>query len=144
MYAVIETGGKQYRVALGDRLKVEKLAVEQGQSVDVDRVLMVAGGDEIAVGESAAGHPVRARVLGHGRRKKLKVFKMKRRKNYRRTRGHRQDFTEIEIIGIGDQVLEAADPAPESEQEPEPIETPASRDEVQEEAGAADDGDKGA
>ncbi|MXZ82060.1 MAG: 50S ribosomal protein L21 [Gammaproteobacteria bacterium] len=144
MYAVIETGGKQYRVALGDRLKVEKLAVEQGQSVDVDRVLMVAGDDEIAVGESASGHPVRARVLGHGRRKKLKVFKMKRRKNYRRTRGHRQDFTEIEIIGIGDQVLETADSAPESEQEPELIETPSAQDETQEEAGAADDGDKGA
>ena len=102
MYAVIETGGKQYKVGIGDRLKVEKLSAEAGASVNMDRVLMVADGENIATGPAANNSPVTATVIAHGKAGKIKVFKMKRRKNYRRTQGHRQDFTEIQITGIGD------------------------------------------
>lgn len=101
MYAVIETGGKQYKVAIGDRLKVEKLAVAEGDSVNLDRVLMIADGDQVSVGSPVLESPVIATVVGHGRAGKIKVFKMKRRKNYRRTQGHRQAFTELKITGIG-------------------------------------------
>jgi large subunit ribosomal protein L21 len=101
MYAVIESGGKQYRVAIGDKLKVEKLAAAEGDSVSLDRVLMVADGENITVGSPLVGSPVTATVVGHGKAAKIKVFKMKRRKNYRRTQGHRQAFTEIEITAIG-------------------------------------------
>lgn len=108
MYAVVETGGKQYKVAIGDKLKVEKLIADEGASIDLGRVLMVADGDDISVGEPTLDTSVSATVIGHGRDKKIRVFKMKRRKNYRRTQGHRQYFTEIEITGIGDV---KADPA---------------------------------
>ncbi len=101
MYAVIETGGKQYKVAIGDKLKVEKLAVAEGDSVNLERVLMIADGDQVTVGSPVLESPVIATVLSHGRARKIKVFKMKRRKNYRRTQGHRQSFTEIEITKIG-------------------------------------------
>ena len=101
MYAVIETGGKQYKVAIGDKLKVEKLAVAEGETVNLDRVLMVADGDEVTVGSPVVESQVTATVVSHGKARKIKVFKMKRRKNYRRTQGHRQLFTEIEITGIG-------------------------------------------
>ena len=101
MYAVIETGGKQYKVAIGDKLKVEKLAVAEGDSVSLGRVLMIADGDKVTVGSPVLESPVIATVVSHGRAGKIKVFKMKRRKNYRRTQGHRQSFTEIEITGIG-------------------------------------------
>ena len=102
MYAVIETGGKQYKVAVGDKLKVEKLAADEGASVELGRVLMVADGENIALGSPAAETPVSATVLAHGRRGKIRVFKMKRRKHYRRTQGHRQSYTEIQITAIGD------------------------------------------
>ncbi len=102
MYAVIETGGKQYKVGVGDRLKVEKLSAEAGASVNMDRVLMVADGENIATGSAVDDSSVTATVIAHGKAGKIKVFKMKRRKNYRRTQGHRQDFTEIQITGIGD------------------------------------------
>ena len=100
MYAVIETGGKQYKVAVGDRLKVEKLAVAEGASVELGRVLMVAEGERVTLG-APTPTAVSATVLGHGRGDKIRVFKMKRRKNYRRTQGHRQSYTEIEITAIG-------------------------------------------
>ena len=102
MYAVIETGGKQYKVAVGDKLRVEKLAADEGASVELGRVLMVADGENIALGSPAAETPVCATVLAHGRRGKIRVFKMKRRKHYRRTQGHRQSYTEIQITAIGD------------------------------------------
>ena len=108
MYAVVETGGKQYKVAIGDKLKVEKLMAEEGASVDLGRVLMVADGDNIQVGEPALDTSVSATVIAHGRGKKIRVFKMKRRKNYRRTQGHRQYFTEVEITAIGDVKAEPA------------------------------------
>lgn len=103
MYAVIKTGGKQYKVAIGDRLKVEKLTAEAGESVRLDRVLMVADGAKIEVGAPLVETAVSAKVLSHGRGTKIRVFKMKRRKDYRRTQGHRQYYTEIEITAIGDQ-----------------------------------------
>lgn len=115
MYAVVETGGKQYRVAVGDRLKVEKIAAEQGASVALERVLMVADGADLAVGSPVLDTPVTATVVAHGKSPKIKVFKMKRRKNYRRTQGHRQDYTEIEITAIGGApaaVGAASQPAP--------------------------------
>jgi large subunit ribosomal protein L21 len=112
MYAVVETGGKQYKVAIGDKLKVEKLVAEAGTSVDLDKVLMVADGDDVSVGAPILDTTVTATVISHGRAKKIRVFKMKRRKNYRRTQGHRQYFTEIEITGIGDTV---ANPAPKKQ-----------------------------
>ena len=101
MYAVVETGGKQYRVAVGDKLKVEKIAAEEGESINLGRVLMVSDGDNVTVGSPDLDTPVTATVVSQGKAGKIKVFKMKRRKNYRRTQGHRQDYTEIEITGIG-------------------------------------------
>lgn len=101
MYAVIETGGKQYKVAVGDKLKVEKLAIDEGDSVNLERVLLIADGDQLTVGAPVLESSVIAKVVSHGRAGKIKVFKMKRRKDYRRTQGHRQSFTEIEITDIG-------------------------------------------
>lgn len=104
MYAVVKTGGKQYKVTIGDKLRVEKLLAEQGESVSLGGALMVADGDKITVGNPALDIAVTATVTGHGRGNKIRVFKMKRRKNYRRTQGHRQSFTEVEITAIGDTV----------------------------------------
>lgn len=121
MYAVIETGGKQYRVAVGDKVKVEKLTASEGDTVNLDRVLMVADGEDVTVGTPLVESPVTATVIGHGKASKIKVFKMKRRKNYRRTQGHRQDFTELEITGIGGNAAKpaekkaAAETAPKAE-----------------------------
>jgi len=101
MYAVVETGGKQYKVSIGDKLRVEKVEAEEGASIDFERVFMVSDGNDIDIGSPIVDVPVIATVLSHGKRDKIRVFKMKRRKNYRRTQGHRQLFTEIEIVGIG-------------------------------------------
>ena len=120
MYAVVETGGKQYKVAIGDRLRVEKLNVEQGDSVELDRVLMVVDGDNVSVGSPLVDTVVSATVLAHGKNKKIRVFKMKRRKNYRRTQGHRQLYTELEITGIG-----GANSAPKAEEKEAPKQEPA-------------------
>ncbi len=101
MYAVIKTGGKQYKVSAGFRLKVETLPVEVGGEVEITDVLMVADGDDIKVGTPMlAGASVKATVLAHGRGIKVLIFKMRRRKHYRKTQGHRQNFTEIRIDGI--------------------------------------------
>ncbi|MEY3747696.1 MAG: hypothetical protein RL194_1155 [Pseudomonadota bacterium] len=98
MYAVIKTGGKQYRVAAGDKLKVEKLAGEVGSDITLDQVLMVADGDNVTIGAPLIdGASVKAKVVAHGRGDKVMIFKFRRRKHYRKTQGHRQDFTEIEI-----------------------------------------------
>ena len=100
MYAVIQTGGKQYRVAPGETLRVEKLAGDKGATIKFDKVLMV-GGESVLVGKPLIeGASVSAQVLAQGRSKKIIVFKMKRRKNYRRKNGHRQPFTELRITGI--------------------------------------------
>jgi large subunit ribosomal protein L21 len=101
MYAVIESGGKQYRVAVGDVLRVEKLPVETGASVDLDKVLLVANGEDVKVGSPVlSGTTVKATVRGHGRGEKIRIFKMRRRKHYRKHQGHRQDYTELEITQI--------------------------------------------
>ena len=101
MYAVIVTGGKQYRVAEGDVVRVEKLPVDAGESVDLDKVLMVADGDDIRVGAPYLdGGRVTATVQSHGRGKKVKIVKFRRRKHHRKQMGHRQDYTELQITGI--------------------------------------------
>ncbi len=102
MYAVVETGGKQYRVAVGDKLMVEKLDVEEGANVELDRVLMVCNEGDVEIGSPVLdGTAVSAKVLKQGRDEKIKVFKFKRRKKYRKTQGHRQSFTQLEILSIG-------------------------------------------
>ena len=101
MYAVIETGGKQYRVSQGQRIKIEKLDAAAGDTVNLDKVLMVANGEDIKVGTPyVKGGQVTAKVAAHGRNDKIKIVKFRRRKHYRKSAGHRQDFTEIEITAI--------------------------------------------
>jgi large subunit ribosomal protein L21 len=101
MYAVIETGGKQYRVNQGDIIKVEKLTADVGQKVDFDRVLLVGEGSDVKVGSPIVdGASVSGTVVEQDRGKKIIVFKMKRRKNYRRKQGHRQDYTGVLIDKI--------------------------------------------
>lgn len=99
MYAVIESGGKQYRVAEGDEINVEQLAVEPGKNVEIDRVLMVAGDDGVKVGTpTVEGATVTATVKRHGRAKKIIVYKHK--KNYHKKQGHRQNYTRLHIDEI--------------------------------------------
>jgi large subunit ribosomal protein L21 len=101
MYAVIRTGGKQYKVAAGSKLKVETLTADVGSEIVIDDVLMVADGDNIKIGAPVvAGASVKATVLSHGRGEKVMIFKMRRRKHYRKTQGHRQNYTEIRVDGI--------------------------------------------
>ena len=101
MYAVIVSGGKQYRVSEGQTLKLEKLAAEQGANVEFDRVLLVANGEEIKVGAPVVeGAKVTAEVVEHGRGKKVHILKFKRRKHHMKRQGHRQWFTEVKITGI--------------------------------------------
>jgi large subunit ribosomal protein L21 len=100
MYAVIKTGGKQYRVTEGQQLFVEKLPGEPGDTVTFDDVLMI-GGDKPMVGQpTVKGAKVEAKIVAHDRAKKIIVFKFKRRKNYRRKQGHRQAYTQLHITGI--------------------------------------------
>ena len=101
MYAVIQTGGKQYRVSEGDTLKVEKLGADEGASLDLDKVLMIANGEDIKVGTPyVEGGKVTATVKSHGRGKKVTIIKFKRRKHHMKRQGHRQWYTELEITGI--------------------------------------------
>ena len=101
MYAIIRTGGKQFRVAPGDTLKVPSINAEVGDTITIDDVLMGAADDEVKVGGPVLdGATVTAEVVGHGRGEKIIVFKWKRRKNYRRKQGHRQGYTEIRVDSI--------------------------------------------
>ena len=100
MYAVIKTGGKQYRVAVGDVIRVERLAAAPGETVDLDQVLMVRQGDDVRVGTPLLEDTVTCTVKGHGRGDKVRIFKMRRRKNSRRRAGHRQDYTELQVTTI--------------------------------------------
>ena len=101
MYPVISTGGKQYRVASGAKLKIEQLAADVGSEIVIDQVLMVADGDNVSLGTPlVAGASVTAKIVSHGRGDKVHIFKMRRRKHYRKSQGHRQNYTEIEILGI--------------------------------------------
>ena len=101
MYAVVKTGGKQYRVSQGDRLKVESLKAEAGSEVSLDEVLMVGSGESVTVGApTVANASVSAKVLTHGRGEKVRIIKFRRRKHHRKQAGHRQNYTELEITGI--------------------------------------------
>ena len=102
MYAVIKTGGKQYRVASGEKIKVEQIAADVGQEIVIDQVLAVGDGSAIKVGTPlVSGASVTATVLSHGKHDKVRIFKMRRRKHYQKTQGHRQNYTEIRVDSIG-------------------------------------------
>lgn len=101
MYAVIKTGGKQYRVTAGEKLKIEQIPADVGSEVMIDQILMVADGENISVGQPlVTGAVVKATVLSHGRHEKVRIFKMRRRKHYQKRQGHRQNYTEIRIETI--------------------------------------------
>lgn len=101
MYAVVSTGGKQYKLTQGEVLRVEKLDAEEGASVDLDKVLMIADGDKVNIGTPLVkGGKVTVVVKSHGRGKKVEIMKFKRRKHHQKCTGHRQSYTEIEVTGI--------------------------------------------
>jgi large subunit ribosomal protein L21 len=101
MYAVIKTGGKQYRVSAGNKIKVEQIPADVGSEITLDQVLMVGEGESVKIGSPVvAGAAVKVTVLSHGRHDKIKIFKMRRRKHYQKHQGHRQNYTEIRIDGI--------------------------------------------
>ncbi|MGA7178592.1 MAG: 50S ribosomal protein L21 [Thiobacillaceae bacterium] len=101
MYAVIKTGGKQYRVTSGDKLRIEMLPADVGSEVTFDQVLMVGGDGEMKLGAPLlSGASVKATVLAQGRSDKIRIFKMRRRKHYRKSQGHRQHYTEVQISNI--------------------------------------------
>ena len=112
MYAVIKTGGKQYRVAVGDKLKVESLDVQEGDIVTLDHVLMIGNGDSVEVGTPTLDKTVEASVLSNGRGKKLRIVKFRRRQNSRTRTGHRQNYTELQITAIGGKSAEPKKSAP--------------------------------
>ena len=101
MYAVIKTGGKQYRVKQGETLKIETVVGDVGSAIVLDKVLMVCDGDKLSVGKPLlVGATVSATIVSNGRHDKVKIFKMRRRKHYQKHQGHRQNYTEIRIDGI--------------------------------------------
>ena len=100
MYAVVVTGGKQYRVMEGETLRVELLDAEAGKEITLDNVLMLGDGDGIKLGDALKGATVSAKVVGHGRADKIRIVKFRRRKHHRKQMGHRQHYTEIQITGI--------------------------------------------
>jgi len=101
MYAVISTGGKQYKLAQGDVCRIEKLDAEEGASVELDKVLMIADGDNINIGTPFVdGGKVTATIKSHGRAKKVEIMKFRRRKHHQKRTGHRQYYTEIEVTSI--------------------------------------------
>jgi large subunit ribosomal protein L21 len=101
MYAVVKTGGKQYRVSAGEKLRIEQIPADVGAEIVLNEVLLVANGDDLKMGTPVvSGAAVTAKVVSHGRGDKVRIFKMRRRKHYRKSQGHRQNYTEIEIVGI--------------------------------------------
>ncbi|MFT3759306.1 50S ribosomal protein L21 [Thauera sp.] len=101
MYAVIKTGGKQYRVAAGEKIKVEQIPADVGSEITLDQVFMVGEGESVKIGTPVvAGASVKATVVSHGRHDKVKIFKMRRRKHYQKHQGHRQNYTELRIEAI--------------------------------------------
>ena len=102
MYAVLVTGGKQYRVMQGETLRVEKLEAEAGSEIKFDDILMLGDADGVKLGDALKGAIVSAKIVGHGRADKVRIVKFRRRKHHRKQMGHRQHYTEIEITGIAD------------------------------------------
>ncbi|KON80775.1 MULTISPECIES: 50S ribosomal protein L21 [Aromatoleum] len=101
MYAVIKTGGKQYRVAAGEKIKVEQIPADVGSEITIDQVFMVGEGESVKIGTPVvSGAVVTATVVSHGRHDKIKIFKMRRRKHYQKHQGHRQNYTELRIEAI--------------------------------------------
>ena len=101
MYAVIKTGGKQYRVAAGEKIKVEQIAADVGQEIVLVRVLAVGNGSELKIGTPlVSGASVKATVVAQGKHDKVRIFKLRRRKHYIKHQGHRQQFTELQIVAI--------------------------------------------
>ena len=101
MYAVVKTGGKQYKVAPGEKLKIERIPADVGAEVVLDQVLMVGEGETVRLGQpNVAGATVKATVVAHGRGEKIRIFKMRRRKHYQKHQGHRQNYTELQIDAI--------------------------------------------
>ena len=113
MYAVIKTGGKQYKVAAGDKIKVEQMPADIGAEVTIDQVLAVGEGDQILVGAPlVSGATVSATVLSNGRHDKVRIFKMRRRKHYQKHQGHRQNYTELFVSRIASELGEVKAEAP--------------------------------
>ena len=101
MYAVIKTGGKQYKVAAGEKIKVEQIAAEVGQEIVIDQVLAVGNGAELKIGTPlVAGASGKATVVAQGKHDKVRIFKLRRRKHYKKSQGHRQTYTELEISAV--------------------------------------------
>ena len=101
MYAVVKTGGKQYKVAIGEKLKVEQIPADIDSQITLNEVLLVADGEQVVVGTPlVAGASIQATVISHGRGEKTRIFKMRRRKHYQKHQGHRQNYTEIRIDAI--------------------------------------------
>ena len=101
MYAVVKTGGKQYRVSAGQKLKVEQIPADVGAEITLDQILLVGEGESVKVGAPlVAGASIKATVVSHGRHDKVKIFKMRRRKHYQKRQGHRQNYTELRIDSI--------------------------------------------
>ena len=123
MYAVIKTGGKQYRVVVGEKLKVEQIPADVDSQITIDQVFMVGEGESVKIGTPVvAGATVTATVVSHGRHDKIKIFKMRRRKHYQKHQGHRQNYTELFVSRIASELGEvkaeapaAAAPAPAAE-----------------------------
>ena len=101
MYAVIKTGGKQYKVVAGEKIKIEQIAADVGQEIVIDQVLAVGSGADLTVGSPlVAGASVKATVVAQGKHDKVHIFKMRRRKHYRKSQGHRQTYTELQISAV--------------------------------------------
>ena len=101
MYAVIKTGGKQYKVSPGDKIKIEQIPADIGADIQIDQVLAVGSGEQVRIGAPlVGGAAVSATVLAQGRHPKVRIFKMRRRKHYQKRQGHRQNYTEIQVVSI--------------------------------------------
>jgi large subunit ribosomal protein L21 len=113
MYAVIKTGGKQYKVSAGEKLKVEQIPADVGTEIVIDQVLAVGEGDSLSIGSPlVSGATVSATILSHGRHDKVRIFKMRRRKHYQKRQGHRQNYTELFIAKIASELGSVAAEAP--------------------------------
>jgi large subunit ribosomal protein L21 len=113
MYAVIKTGGKQYKVAAGDKIRVEQIPSDIGAEITIDQVLAVGSGDQHSVGAPLVdGATVSATILSHGRHDKVRIFKMRRRKHYKKSQGHRQNYTELFVSRIASSLGETTAAVP--------------------------------